>query len=347
VVAPPGRAPSGDVPRYPSEFPRSVAAASFFLFSWSAIGFASPSPTASQLVRPRHRLQQHRLLHLLRRCNWRGIRRNRNACLCCASSSARPSMPTRCRHHLSGDSTIDIIVVISDSHVVGLINRSRANHPPETFVIHRAMLCQARGSSLCRLLRQQHRRLSSTNAVASTSSSTSSVRVSRAQFEQDVRHMRATPAHPLFCVVGPPACNVNTLCWCCACPRRASHRAPLAPLRLISYASWLSPPRLQEPRCVATPTSSLLPAHPRRQPHHLVLDYFVYSALTTVRCVGTPAVLHHNRRGGLLYWSLEMLAHMVGALYLVRPVVAPPARAFIHDAFLGLANLEHASSMAA
>jgi hypothetical protein len=38
-----------------------------------------------------------------------------------------------------------------------------------------------------------------------------------------------------------------------------------------------------------------------------------------MRCV----VLHHNRRGGLLCWSLEMLAHMVGALYLVRLVLAP------------------------
>jgi hypothetical protein len=69
--------------------------------------------------------------------------------------------------------------------------------------------------------------------------------------------------------------------------------------------------------------------------------------MTTVRCAGTPVVLHHNRRGGLLCWPLEMLAHMVGALYLVRLVLAPPARAFIHDTFLGFANLKHASSMAA
>jgi hypothetical protein len=41
-----------------------------------------------------------------------------------------------------------------------------------------------------------------------------------------------------------------------------------------------------------------------------------------------------------------MLAHMVGDLYLVRPVLAPPARAFIHDVSLGLGNLERASSMA-
>jgi hypothetical protein len=91
---------------------------------------------------------------------------------------------------------------------------------------------------------------------------------------------------------------------------------------------------IQEPRCVSTPTSSLRPAQPRHHHHCLVLDYFVYSALTTVRCTGTPAMLHHNRRGGLLCWSLEMLAHMVGTLYLVRPILAPSARAFIHDAFL-------------
>jgi hypothetical protein len=35
VVAPPGRVPVGDAPRYPGEFPRSVAAASFFVFSVS------------------------------------------------------------------------------------------------------------------------------------------------------------------------------------------------------------------------------------------------------------------------------------------------------------------------
>jgi hypothetical protein len=77
-------------------------------------------------------------------------------------------MPAPRRHHRSGGSTINITIVVSDSHVVGLINRSRANHPPETFVIHRAMLRQARGSLLRRLLRQQRHRLSSTNVVAST-----------------------------------------------------------------------------------------------------------------------------------------------------------------------------------
>jgi hypothetical protein len=69
--------------------------------------------------------------------------------------------------------------------------------------------------------------------------------------------------------------------------------------------------------------------------------------MTIVRCANIPAVLHHNRHGGLLCWSLEMLENMVGALYLVRPALAPPAHAFIHDMFLGLANLEHTSSMAA
>jgi hypothetical protein len=65
----------------------------FFFFSRSEIRFASP--TASRLARPRHRLQQHRLPHLLRRCNWRGLQRNWNACLCRASSFARPSMSAR------------------------------------------------------------------------------------------------------------------------------------------------------------------------------------------------------------------------------------------------------------
>jgi hypothetical protein len=199
------------------------------LFSRSVIGFVSPSPIVSRLACPRHGLQQHWLLHLLRWCNWRGMRRNRNACLCRTSSCARPSMSARRHHHRSRSSTIDITIVISDSHDVGLINRSWANHPPETFVVHHTMLRQARGSSLHRLLGQQHRRLSSTNVVASTSLSTSSVRVSRARFEQAVRHMRAAPAHPLFCAAGPPACCVNTLHWCCGCPRCASHRRRFAP----------------------------------------------------------------------------------------------------------------------
>jgi hypothetical protein len=154
------------------------------------------------------------------------MRRNRNACLCHASSSARPIVPARRRHYRSGGSTIDITIVVSDLHAVGLINRSRANQHPETFFVHRAMLRQARGPSLRRLLGQQRRRLSSTNVVASTSPSTSSM---RARFEQVVRHMRAVPTHPSFCIANPPACCVNTLRWCCSCPKRASHRRRSVP----------------------------------------------------------------------------------------------------------------------
>jgi hypothetical protein len=64
-----------------------------------------------------------RLPHFLRRCNWRDMRRNRNACLCRASSSARPSISARRRHHRSGGSTFDITIVVSASHVIDLINR--------------------------------------------------------------------------------------------------------------------------------------------------------------------------------------------------------------------------------
>jgi hypothetical protein len=64
-------------------------------------------------------------------------------------------MPARRRHHRLGGSTIDITIIVSDSHTVGLINRSPTNHPPETFVVHCAMLRQARGPSLRRLLGQQ------------------------------------------------------------------------------------------------------------------------------------------------------------------------------------------------
>ena len=67
--------------RYPGEFPRlgtpvnspDLLLLSLFLFSRSVIGFVSPSPTASRLARPRHRLQQHQLLRLLRQCNWCGM----------------------------------------------------------------------------------------------------------------------------------------------------------------------------------------------------------------------------------------------------------------------------------
>jgi hypothetical protein len=74
-------------------------------------------------------------------------------------------MSARRRHHRSGGSTIDITIVVSTMHTVGLINRSWANHPPEMFVVHRAMLRQARGPSLHRLLGQQHRHLSSSSST--------------------------------------------------------------------------------------------------------------------------------------------------------------------------------------
>jgi hypothetical protein len=85
----------------------------------------------------------------------------------------------RCIHRSEG-STIDITIIVSSSHVVGLINRSWANHPPEMFVVHRAILRQARGPSLRRLLRQQHRHLSSSSSLHLTPS-TPSVRVSCAR----------------------------------------------------------------------------------------------------------------------------------------------------------------------
>lgn len=62
VVAPPDLVPAGDAPWYPGEFPRSVSAASFFVFSVNDRVCVSITHCQS---RPRHRLQQHRLLHLL------------------------------------------------------------------------------------------------------------------------------------------------------------------------------------------------------------------------------------------------------------------------------------------
>jgi hypothetical protein len=59
----------------------------------------------------------------------------------------------------------------------------------------------------------------------------------------------------------------------------------------------------------------------------------------------TPAILHHNRRGGLLCWSLQTLTLGWG-FYLVHAVLATPTRAFVYDVFPGMANLKHASSTA-
>lgn len=58
-----------------------------------------PSPTAYQLAHHRQRLQQHRFLHLLQRCNWCGLQRTRKAWRGHASSSARPYMSAHRRHH--------------------------------------------------------------------------------------------------------------------------------------------------------------------------------------------------------------------------------------------------------
>jgi hypothetical protein len=65
----------------------------------------------------------------------------------------------------SGGSTIDHATIVSASHADALINWSRENHTPETSVVHRVMLRQATGLPLHRLLRQQHRRPSSSSTL--------------------------------------------------------------------------------------------------------------------------------------------------------------------------------------
>ncbi|WVZ89887.1 hypothetical protein U9M48_036236 [Paspalum notatum var. saurae] len=78
------------------------------------------------------------------------------------------------------------------------------------------------------------RRLSSTPAVASTSPSTLSVRVSQTRSEQAVRPLRAAPAHPLFWAAS--ACCIDTLSPVCTAfvieffANKHRRRAPLAPL---------------------------------------------------------------------------------------------------------------------
>ena len=107
---------------------RSVAAVVFFFPICDRV--CVPIAHRRRLVHHRHRLRQHRLPHLLRLCCRRGLRRNRNACLCRAPSSARRPTSARLRHHRSGGSTFDIAfaIVVFASHAVGLINRSR--EPP-------------------------------------------------------------------------------------------------------------------------------------------------------------------------------------------------------------------------
>ena len=138
-VAPPSlrliRATPSD-PRHPVVRPRtsalspsrSVAAAVFFFPICDRV--CVPIAHRRRLAHHRHRLRQHRLPHLLRLCCRRGLRRNWNACLCCAPSSARRPTSARLRHHRSGGSTFDIAfaIVVFASHAVGLINRSR--EPP-------------------------------------------------------------------------------------------------------------------------------------------------------------------------------------------------------------------------
>ena len=107
---------------------RSVAAVVFFFPICDRV--CVPIAHRRRLAHHRHRLRQHRLPHLLRLCCRRGLRRNRNACLCRAPLSARRPTSARLRHHRSGGSTFDIAfaIVVFASHAVGLINRSR--EPP-------------------------------------------------------------------------------------------------------------------------------------------------------------------------------------------------------------------------
>jgi hypothetical protein len=183
--------------------------------------------------------------HLLRWCNWRGLQRIRNAYLCRAPSFARPSTSAHRRHHRSGGSTIDIAIVVPASHVVGLINRSRVNHPPETSVVLCVMLRQERGLPLRCLLGQQHHRLSLSSPLhlhAIDSCRCTSLAHGILQlfkFFADFKHRRC---------------------------------ATMALSRTFLCVVALPPQQLQEPRCVTTPTSSpsssttLLPAslsHPR------------------------------------------------------------------------------------
>jgi hypothetical protein len=109
-----------------------------------------------------------------------------------------------------------------------------------------------------------------------------------------------------------------------------------------SYASWLSrhvnfrildvSPRLH---------LRLLPAQPCCQCRHLILNYFIYCALTTVSCDGTLAIPHNNRREGLLCWSLQTLTIGWGLL----PSTCGTGNTGMCIRLRRVANLEHASSM--
>jgi hypothetical protein len=132
---------------------------------------------------------------------------------------------------------------------------------------------------------------------------------------QVVRHLRAVSTHPSICVA--PTCCVDTLRRWSALRLLLSssptstvvalhwHRRVLESLFPMCCGSRHCDSRILD----ASPhlPLRLLPAQPCCQRRRLILDYFIYSALTTVSCDGTPAILHHNHRGGLLCWSLQTL----------------------------------------
>jgi hypothetical protein len=146
-------------------------------------------------------------------------------------------------------------------------------HPPMTSVVWREFLNQARGLPLHRLFGQQRRRPPLLYLCC-----------------VDTLHRWSAPcssssSSPTSTTVTLPAC------------RRVSS----------SCVSWLSPLRLRILDASPRLPLRLLPALPCCQRRHLIFDYFVYSTLITVSCDGTPTILRHSRRGGLLCWSLQTL----------------------------------------
>jgi hypothetical protein len=137
----------------------------------------------------------------------------------------------------------------------------------------------------------------------------------------------------------PSVCTRSLSCWLGLRHRAAATRtvaepcSPAAPSRcrwaLLADAS--------------APALLLRPAQPRRQRHHLIPTYFVYS--TTAWCAFYIAALHAATV--VETFSTDPSNAMVRALYLVRPVLITPVRAFVPDALLGLANPAQASAQAA
>jgi hypothetical protein len=124
--------------------------------------------------------------------------------------------------------------------------------------------------------------------------------VSPAHDLQAIRHLRAVSAHPPIC--SAPACCVDTLRHWAKKQKRWHHvrHQVLLSARPTGAVESLHPmfrdSRRRDSRILEVSPRlplCLLLAQPCCQRRHLIIDYFICFALTTVSCDGTLAILHH------------------------------------------------------